>query len=168
MSDAHMFVPKDASRFGRKIALEEIGSAHLQDALALWQRKRGPRTYPRREDIAPSDMKSFLRNITLVRSIDGGVDFEFRIAGDGMVVAYGFNPIGKRLSVFPRDFVEACMAALGSVLRHKQPLAVKGTMDKTDVESLAQETLFLPLGADENTVDHVLVVAGYVSHFARA
>ncbi len=168
MSDAHMFVPKDASRFGRKMPLEEVASAHLREALALWQRKRGARAFPRREDISPADMKSFLRNVTLVRAVDDGKDFEFRIAGDAMVVAYGFNPIGKRLSVFPQDFVEACMAALTSVRRHKQPLAVKGTMEKTDIESLAQETLFLPLGAEESAVDHVLVIGGFVPHFARS
>jgi hypothetical protein len=162
-----MFVPKNPSQFGRKIAVEELGSAHLHDALALWRRKRGPNRYPRREDIAPSDMKSFLRYVTLLRALDGGCDFEFRIAGDGMIVAYGGNnPIGKRLSEFSREFVDASMAALRSVLRHREPLAVKGTMEKSEVESLLQETLFLPLGVDETAVDHVLVVSCFVQQFA--
>ncbi len=166
MSDTHMTVPKDASRFGRKISLEEIASAHLKDALQLWQRKRGNRRWPRREDIGPADMKAFLRNVTLVRSLDGGADFEFRIAGDGMVVAYGFNPIGKRLSAFPRHFADASMAALTSVLRHGEALAVKGMLEKTDVENLLQETLFLPLGANDTVVDHVLVISGFLHQFA--
>jgi hypothetical protein len=166
MFDSHMFVPKDASRFGHKIALEDLSSAHLKDALALWQKKRGARAWPRREDMGPADMRAFLRNVTLVRAINGGEDFEFRIAGDGMVVAYGFNPIGKRLSVFPRNFVDASMAALMAVLRHGEPLAVTGTMEKSEVENLLQETLFLPLGADDKTVDHVLVIGGFVHQFA--
>ena len=164
--DPHMFVPRDASRFGRKIPLEEVVSAHLKDAHALWQKKRGTRRFPRREELSPQDMRSFLRNVTLVRALDGGADFEFRIAGDGMVVAYGFNPIGKRLSVFPRHFVDASMAALSSVFRHGEPLAVKGTMEKTEVENLLQETVFLPLGAEESAVDHILVISGFVHQFA--
>lgn len=166
MTDAHMFVPKDANRFGRKVALAEMTGPHLHAALALWHEKRGRRSYPSREDMSPSVMKAFLRNVTLVRVIDAGAEFEFRIAGDGMVVAYGINPIGQVLSSLPAKFAEPSFAVLRAVLRRRGPLAVKGTMEKTDIENLQQETLFLPLGADESAVDHVLIVGGFVQLFA--
>ena len=45
--------------------------------------------FPPRAEMSPRDMADMLRNTVLVRVLDGGEEFEFRIVGDAMVVAQG-------------------------------------------------------------------------------
>ncbi len=59
---------------------------------------RGTRKFPSRADFAPVNLKRLLRHVSLLRVIDGGADYGFRIVGEVQVQAYGENFRGMKLS----------------------------------------------------------------------
>lgn len=132
--------------------LEQM-SPHLAPLYALWNEKRGARRFPAKREIAPRDIKPFLKDATLLRVLDDGQDFEYRIVGDAHVQAFGRNFQGRRTSTFPG------LDRL-SELAHR-PVAVEGSprllqyfLTFKDYPLYHRETLFLPLG--EDVVDHIL------------
>ena len=72
----------DAARDTQKIDPSEVQNPLTRKALDKWNRLRGDRRFPSRRDAAPRELSSLLRNIALVRVIQGGADFQFRIIGD--------------------------------------------------------------------------------------
>ena len=49
-----------------------------------------------------------------------------------------------------------------SIARRRDPLVLRGTLSK-GLEHLAQETVFLPLGPDDDQVDHIISIGDYVA-----
>src|SRR5262249_33704364 len=117
-------------------------------------------------------IRGLLRNVVLLRVIDGGQDYEYRIVGDAHVIAHGFSMQGKNLSR-----MDDHAPGYGSVLkqlydypvRRRTPLALRGwlSMGEDGSEFLYSESVFLPIGPDDETVDHVLNFSVYVLHPAK-
>src|ERR1041385_8524565 len=80
------------------ISLKVAECAAVREGVTYWRRIRGPRRFPSRADVNPRDMTNILRNAVLMRVIDCGADYEYRIVGDAHTVAHGFCMQGKRLS----------------------------------------------------------------------
>jgi hypothetical protein len=158
--------PGTAEDVGRRVALDELESPLLREAVAMWDSKRGDRAYPRREDITPRDMSRYLRNVTLYRVIEGGKDFEYRVMGDAAVQAWGHNFVGcgtAELNALQNGMGDIIRRICSSVARRREPLALRGTMAKAGYEHVGQETVFLPLGPDAMVIDHILSVGWYVA-----
>lgn len=71
------------------------------DAAALaayWERKRGTRPMPDRQDIAPAEIVRLLPYLHISEVLDEGSDFRFRIFGTALVNLLGVELTGKRLS----------------------------------------------------------------------
>jgi len=116
-------------------------------------------------------LRSLLRNITLLRVIDGGRDYEYRVVGDAYVMAHGISFQGKCWSdlktLAPRHWA-TIKPIYDSVVRTGEPLATRGWIERgicTD-EFVYCEYVYLPLGTEEGVVDHILAVAVYVTHGA--
>ncbi|MBU6298124.1 MAG: PAS domain-containing protein [Alphaproteobacteria bacterium] len=157
-SDATFFEP---------VTIDELESQVVKLAANYWNTLRGSRRYPARQDLRPRDIAPILRNMVLAKVIDGGADFEFRIAGDAQVQAYGVPFQGKRLSeVGPQN--NAFSASVRGIYRHvvesAAPIAVRGRMGAgfPNVKFAYCESLFLPLGPSDDVVDHILVFSTYV------
>jgi len=136
----------------RLMPLENI-SPYLAPFYALWNEKRGTRRFPAKHEITPRDIKHYLKDATLLRVLDDGQDFEYRIVGDSHVQAFGRNFQGRRTSTFPglerlSELAHRPVAAEGSPRLLQYFLAFK------DYPLYRRETLFLPLG--EGVVDHIL------------
>ncbi len=65
----------DAARETQKINPSEVENPLARKALDKWNRLRGTRRFPSRADAAPRELGSLLRNIALVRVIEGGADY---------------------------------------------------------------------------------------------
>jgi len=147
----------------QRVAPGELQNPVTRKGLALWERLRGPRAFPSRNQMTPRDMGDMLANIVLVKVLDGGAEFEFRIVGDAIVVAQGASFKGMNLAqideVLP-GYGIMLRAVYGHVVEAREVLAFRGWFERrADNRSFFHETLVLPLGESDAAVDHVLVVA---------
>jgi hypothetical protein len=135
-------------------------------AVRHWDALRGARRYPTRDEVLPREIAGILRHIVLIRILDAGADFEYRIVGDAHVQAQGANFVGMRLKQLEAanpGFDPNTRATYEYVRFTGEPLAVRGWVGRDAPESkfCYYETVFLPLGAEDG-VDHLLVVTSYV------
>ena len=156
---------KPAPSSAEVVALNDLKSKLLVLALQYWNDLRGTRPFPAREEITPRGMAPFLHNVVLVRVIDGGVDYEYRIAGEAFVNAFGMNFKGMLLSqvqISDPDYGHATHAVYECVRNIGQPFALRGTVGSPTARFSAYETIFFPLGKD-GVVDHLLCASVYTS-----
>jgi len=156
--------PDTAAQVGRRVALDEIESPLVRDFAALWAAKRGGRRFPAREAISPRDMARFLRHVTLYRVTPDGSGFEYRVMGDAAVQAWGRSFIGcgrQELNRIHAGMGDVIQRICASIARRGEPLVLRGELSKGEFEHIDQESLFLPLGPDDATVDHVLSISWY-------
>lgn len=156
-------VPKGASGI---IALDAIESSIVRQGVEYWRVLKGTRSYPARTDIKPRDLAPLLRHVVLIKVIDGGQDYEYRIVGDAHVSSHGFSIQGRRVSEVD-DFSPGYGAVLKSLydraLRKRDVYAFRGWMERGDREMpfVYSESVFMPMGPDEATIDHVLNFSVY-------
>jgi hypothetical protein len=62
--------------------LDEIRSPILHQGVDHWIGLSGKRSFPSREELRPRAIAGAMSHMVLVKVIDGGADFEFRIVGD--------------------------------------------------------------------------------------
>ena len=152
--------------YGR-IALSEIESTVLLQGIAYWDALRGARNFPSRFEITPRGLANLLRNTTLLRVIEGGKDYEYRIVGDAYVMAHGVSFQGKSWSETDKlspGYHAMIKSTYDRVVRKAEPIAMRGWIERSGQKSelIYSEYVFLPLGRDGETVDHILVFAVYV------
>ncbi|MBL6852836.1 MAG: PAS domain-containing protein [Alphaproteobacteria bacterium] len=151
----------------KPVTLDQLENGLTQTAAHYWRMLRGERNLPSRNQLQPRDMRAILRNIVLLRVVDGGRDYEYRIVGDMFRWAYGVDFTGKFLSD-----VEAAAPEHGSRMRGlyehvraaARPVAIQGWVGR-EIENarfVYYETVLLPLGEDGETVDHILVTSFHV------
>ncbi|MDR3498038.1 MAG: PAS domain-containing protein [Parvibaculum sp.] len=82
---------------------------------AYWERKRGTRRMPDRQDIVPAEIVRLLPYLHISEVLDGGGDFRFRIFGTALVNLIGAELTGKRLSELgqPSALIVDAVAAKG-------------------------------------------------------
>ncbi len=146
------------------VALDELDSAVLKLAADYWRTRRNDRRFPARKDLCPRDMAGILRDMALVRIIDGGADYEYRIVGDAQAQAYTVPLQGRRISeiaVTAPWFGNIAAYTYEYVRRSGEPLAMRGGAGREFPEAkfVYHESIFLPLGAKDDTVDHLLIVS---------
>lgn len=153
-----------AEAVGTEIPLDALSSDVVREGYNYWLAQRGQRPFPARSDIHPAEIKRLLPHIILAKVLDGGRDFDFRIVGEAVATAHGFNAINWRVSELDRHvkgFTEVVMRVYGRVYETRRPYASHGTLKHLDRAFRGFESLFLPLGPDAQTVDHVFVVVGF-------
>src|SRR5690242_7197676 len=148
------------------INLKDAESGVVREGVAYWRRIRGFRRFPSRADLNPRDMTAILRNAVLMRVIDFEADYEYRIVGDAHTVAHGFCMQGKLLSQMD-DFAPGYGAILKTiydpVVLQRVAFGLRGWISRRDIEPefIHSESVFLPLGPDDETVDHILNFSVY-------
>jgi hypothetical protein len=159
-------LPSSTDDTGGRIPFGEVESAAVRDAIAFWQGLCRGRRFPSRGDIRPRELRGLLRNICLIRVLDGGSDYEYRVIGDAHVIAYGFSMQGKRLSEidsYAPGHGQVLKRLYDRVVRKGEPFALRGWIEQAGVQRkyIYSESLFAPLGEGE-AVDHVFNVSVYV------
>jgi len=151
----------------RCIALSQIDNVTLLEGLALWRRLREDRKYPPRSAMTPRLLKPLLRNTMLLRVINGGEDYEYRIVGDAYVMAHGRSFQGKCWSEMG-DFVPSFHCFVKGVydrlVQDGEPVAIRGWIERgfPSTGHVYCEYVYLPLGDDAIGVDHILAFAVYI------
>ncbi|HEY0282017.1 MAG TPA: PAS domain-containing protein [Rhizomicrobium sp.] len=154
-------------KLSHRIAVSEIDSSILLQGAAYWRGLCRERKFPSRSAVAPRGLAGLLRYTTLLRVIDGGEDYEYRIVGDAYVMAHGTSFQGKRWSDTERvapGYYKTVKSTYDSVVRTGEPVAMRGWIERggKNSELVYSEYLFLPLGENDQTVDHILVFAVYL------
>jgi hypothetical protein len=149
------------------VKLGDLESSIVKQGANYWHALRGTRRYPARKELRPRDFASILRNTLLVRVIDAGADFEFRIVGDAQAQTYALPFAGKCLSEFAPSDTAYCYVLkgfFGHVTEHGEPVAVRGNMGSisSNVQFSYCESIFLPLGESDDAVDHLLGFSAYI------
>ncbi len=163
---AAITLPSSTDDTGGRIAFDAVESAIVRDGISYWQDLCRGRRFPARADILPKDIRGLLRNICLIRVLEHGGDYEYRVIGDAHVIAYGFSMQGKRLSEV-NDYAdghgEVLKRLYDRVVRKGEPYALRGWIARSDMQRkyIYSESLFAPLG-DGDAVDHVFNVSVYV------
>jgi len=161
--------PQPSARFF--VASDELENPVLRDGVAYWHGLKAGRKLPAPSDLSPREMASLLRHIVLLRVLDGGRDYEYRIAGDAHVEAYGHHLRGTRISECTEpspDLGKAMHGLYEHVRTTAQPFALRGSVGRNnrDFRFVYFESALLPLGEDGETVDHILIVSIYVPRLA--
>ncbi len=149
------------------IAFDSFESPVLQSGYRYWLSKCGSRRFPARDDIRPREIATSLRYTALIKV--EGADFIYRIVGDVIVMSFGVTLQNRKLSDLAYDepgFGTFVIPQLRKVVAHGEPIALRGKVgrDVTHANFTDSENLLLPLGPDDDTVDHILTFSSYLSH----
>lgn len=145
------------------IALGELEHPLVCKALSVWQAARGTRRMPAKADLSPRAMVEFLKYTALLRVLDGGDEFVFRVVGDQIAVQQGATVQGKTMAE-----IDAMLPGHGSVLRRIYqgvmtagvPLAFRGWyLRPADKHPFCHEVVILPVADDGESIDHLFVIA---------
>ena len=138
-------------------SLETLQDGVLQALLAYWERIRGDRRMPSRQDISPADIPALLPFLILVDRIDDPPDFRFRLAGTNFRDITRQEATGKRIAeVFPVEFADTMREHWTAVADRQQPLACSGRLWVPDRDHVHWEGLLLPLSTDGRWADMLL------------
>ncbi len=157
--------PATARRIGHRVAIEKLSDPIVCGAHRIWCERKGTRPFPARHELVPKPMAAYLRNAMLIAMAVDQSDFEFRIVGNAAVVAYGRNFQGmshQELNAMEPGFGDVIKKVCDWVCRRREPLAVKGIVERDITSSYHPEGIFLPLGERVSCVTHILFVGGYI------
>lgn len=155
----------------QKIDPSQVENPLTRKALEKWNSLRRGRRFPSRKDASPRELSSLLRNIALIRVVQGGADFQFRVLGDAIIQ----SQIGVKIGMTTTELDDQ-YPGYGALFRTlyqeicdtRAPHAYRGFYERTsDKCSFYHETLLLPLGDDDGVVDHILVVGVYAMDAAK-
>ncbi|MDR3525690.1 MAG: PAS domain-containing protein [Rhizomicrobium sp.] len=146
------------------VPVTELEQRAVKLGFAYWQRLQGTRKFPARGQIRPNEIVAALSHSSLIKVWDGGSDFEVRIAGDAMNCAYRAPLNGRLISDIASDLplmASRWRRIFGEILATGLPVAVRTRAghDLPETNFSDSEAVFLPLGENDNTVDHLLLFA---------
>jgi hypothetical protein len=159
-------VPESPERPGGVIELDGVENPAVRAGVAYWRQISGGRKFPSRADLRPRQFVTILRNVSLLRVLGGG-DYEYRIVGDAHVVAHGFSMQGLKLSEigqYAPGYDALLKQIYDPVAERGFAFAIRGWLLRGEKKQqyLHTESAFLPLGPDDEHVDHVLNFSVYV------
>lgn len=149
-----------------EVTFDSLRSRPICLGLEYWQAARGLRRFPARDDIKPRDICGALQHMSLVKVEDN--DFLYRIVGDAIVRAYDIPLQNRHLSdiAFDEPGFDAIVVPLfRKVVETGEPIAIRGTTghDVTRANFTDYENILLPLGPNDQTVDHIMTFSTYGS-----
>jgi hypothetical protein len=150
-------------RLRNAIALDALENPIVRRALEVWRAACGGRAMPAKADLTPRAMLSFLKHAALLKVLDGGDEFVFRIVGDQIAVQQGAPMQGKTMAE-----IDEMLPGHGTVLKRiyqsvmaaGAPLAFRGWyMRPADKHPFCHEVVILPVSDGGEAIDHLFVVA---------
>jgi hypothetical protein len=149
------------------IDIHDVLNPTVISGVTYWRSLRGSKRFPSRADLTLRKMAAILPYSVIVSVLGCCDDYEFKFVGDAQRQAFGMYFKGIRVSQ-----IQAALPRVGALLHTAyaqvcssgMPFAVRGRVDPEPSGSVFQyhETAFLPLGVDDKSVDHLLIVGVYV------
>lgn len=125
-----------------------------------WDSCRGGQPMPRRADIDPVDMRSWLGRVTLIDVDAAGKHFRYRLVGTEIVALRGFDPTGRSVeAAWPHEDAELVLATYRQVTEQKTPIFCHAAERWHYERDPVVGVMLLPLSNDGEKVDQIL---GYV------
>ena len=148
------------------VELDGVESQIVRAGIDYWRGLKGGRCFPTPRRGLPREIGHLLRHAALVKVIDSGEEYEFRIFGDAHTKATSLNMQGSQLRDLSRisPSIAASWRRLYDTVRAtRQPFALRALRDDCpgDKPLIASENVLLPLGRSEACVDHILVFSEY-------
>jgi hypothetical protein len=159
--------PADFSEFTSfaPVALDDLQNPLVRKAVGYWRSLSGARRYPARDDLDPRALVPFQPYMILIKVIGDGDDFEYRFVGEVQAKAYAHPFTGRRLSdpANPSPYSKLFFAGYQQIQKSGVPFAIRGWAGKdfTATNFAYFESVALPLGPDDNHVDHIAVFSAY-------
>ncbi len=149
-----------------RITLEELSSPTVVRGVAYWRSLRGTRRFPSRYALSTREMVPFLQHIALIQVLNGGEDYLFRLVGDAHIDARGYDFSGETIAEMRADapsYADRSYALYEYIRTTGVPYAFRAPMTTGGAGwyVVNRECAFLPLGPDDNLVDHLFVVGAY-------
>ena len=131
----------------------------VQELFKYWEDRRGDRAMPRRRDIDPVDFPYHLASVVLV-DVHADGTFVYRVVGTNEVAIRGYDPTGRSVAeAYFGPSLEDVLACYGYVREHGSFLFDPNPFVSKNQRYRCDETLFLPLSEDGETVSQILVYA---------
>jgi len=151
------------------LPLDEMRMPIVCQGIAYWEKLRGTRPYPARDEIRPRDITGLLQHMVLAKALDGAHDFLLKIVGDEVCRNYRATIINRRLSEIATDLpktVQRWLPVYRRVALSGVPLAVVVTvgLEMPEINFTHAEMVCLPLGPNGEPVDHIVT---FGQHTAR-
>jgi hypothetical protein len=131
----------------------------LQALLALWNERvaDGPSSVPVPDQIDPMDMRPWIGNLVIMDVIEGD-NFIYAYYGTQFASAFGKDMLGKSVDLLPDEQRTLIQKEYETVRRNRLPLTRTYTAS-FEGKLETWERLVLPLSADGETVDKLMVAA---------
>jgi len=151
------------------VPLGEMRTPIVCQGIAYWEKLRGTRPFPAREEIRPRDITSLLQNMVLAKALEGAGDFLLKIVGDEVCRSYRAPIINRRLSDIAAELpntVQRWLPLYRRVALTGCPIAVLVTvgLEMPEINFTHAETVCLPLGPAGGPADHIVT---FGQHTAR-
>lgn len=147
------------------VALDDLENPLVRRAVGYWRTLSGTRRFPAREDLDPRTLVPFQPYMIMLKVIDGGADFEYRFVGETQRMAYLRPYTGRRMSdpanVSP--YSKVFFTAYQCIQKTGTPFAIRGWAGKDFACATFAyfESVVLPLGPDNEHVDHLVIFSAY-------
>jgi hypothetical protein len=139
--------------------------ATVRALFAYWDARRGGRAMPARADIDPADMKKLLPHLILIDVVADERRYVYRLVGTREVEMRGADPTGKAVrDAFYAESAEETMIYLNRCVQTAKPVLYRGTYRPSSTRTQQEDTIFLPLSKDGETVDMILIY-GHIQWF---
>ncbi len=140
----------------RPLPLDQLPQ-RLARLAAYWQFKRGPKEMAARADIDPLEMGFALGSLVLF-DVEGEGQYRYRVYGSQFVDRLGRELTGRLLDSHPeKSQVPLMRRSLGDAVAARRPIARRGSkFVKGELQRYSG--LFLPLSADQQAVDQILMM----------
>lgn len=130
----------------------------VERLVAHWETLRLDRVAPKRGEVDPLDLFEFLPNISMIKVMDDGADFEFSLIGTGLAKLYGLvtRQIVSQVDCAP-ETRDALLDALKLCAASKKP--VHGLWDNARTVKLVKinlEVAFVPISEDGKQISRIL------------
>ena len=136
----------------------EIVSPTLQRVHQDWQNRRNGATMPARSSFDVLDLKYILGSLNLVEVLRDPLRFRYRVHGTNCVSLLGYDMTWKFVDDYPDPVYRTRVRRnFASVVESRQPRCDLGKREVVDKRIIRFEALILPLAADGETVDMLMV-----------
>ena len=157
----------EGNRAGRYefIQIEDCRSEKVRALHAYWNKLRGTRLMPRREEVDATEIWPLLKNVFMTEWHREPDRLYYRIAGTELVAAMGFEIRGKWLSdLYPDQAdIDRTLGLYRRVVESRIPVLgrTEGTRLRHGAEAF--EWVICPLSDDGAAVTHFIGLEDYVS-----
>ena len=152
-----MYEDVTAEEIERRIAASHESVRAMYD---YWHQKADGRRMPTRADIDPAELKPYLPAMMLVDVVHDTRRFVYRLVGTHEVAGRGRDPTGLSVAeAFYAGSVEEALAAYEYVARERRPFCFCDPYITPDGWEEREDTIYLPLTRDGESVGVIMVYA---------